>query len=77
MRISTKTGVKMENYDAEINEWVLVNGMIFGKIYHDKKKRWKDGYDIRTSLIMCNTEDVQEYEVVETKNSKYYLLDRL
>jgi hypothetical protein len=66
-----------EGCDAEIREWMLVPfdlGKAFphfqGKIYGDKKDRFKDGTDIRTSPIV---EGPSSEGIIKTENSTYWL----
>lgn len=53
--------------------------VVWGDIYDDKRKRFKDGLHIHTSYLIeineSNMKDVKEGDVIKTKNS-YYLLGK-
>ncbi len=61
-----------EKATARIENWALANGMVFGEIYEDSRKRWPDGQEIRTSMV-DEGETVKEGHIVKTRNSSYLL----
>ena len=57
-----------------LEEWILSEGMIFGRVYNDTKKRFKDGEYIHTSTVLeSSTPDLEEGSIIETRNSVYLL----
>jgi hypothetical protein len=64
---------KTMEYDARIINWCFSDGLIWGFIFDDKKKRFKDETWIHTSTILSKKEDIKEGNIIETKNSKYLL----
>lgn len=59
-------------HDAELRDWSVTNlgGRLiaFGRIYGDRKGRFADGTEIRTSLVQSVTGDI-----LQTRNTTYRL----
>lgn len=49
-------------------------GVYWGRIYGDKKGRFNDGDSIHTSRVISK-DYYQGYQVVNTRNSKYLMVD--
>jgi len=67
-------------YTAILSDWLQVPTMsgvyVLGKIYEDKKKRFKDGTLIYTSLVLKNYYveiDGKQETIIKTLNSTYLL----
>lgn len=58
---------------GRLEEWTFFQGVIYGTIYDDKLKRFRDGTEIRTSLVVSTAKDRKEGRVIETRNSRYLL----
>lgn len=58
---------------GRLEEWTFSHGRIWGIIYEDKLKRFRDGTEIRTSTVVSPAKDRKEGRVVETRNSRYLL----
>jgi hypothetical protein len=59
-------------YDAVLRDWYKIElgdkSIVFGRIYEDKKGRFNDGDQIRTSMVMNHVGDI-----VRTCNTTYKL----
>lgn len=57
-----------------IEQWIFSEGMIFGRVFGDVKRRFPDGSYIHTSTVLeSSTKELQEGSIVETLNSIYRL----
>ena len=64
----------MEFEDGLIEEWTFTpGGKLYGYIYYDSKKRFKDGVFIKTSTVVNSIFGHKEGDIIITKNSKYVL----
>ncbi len=51
--------------------------IIWGNLYDDQKKRWRQGQRIHTSNILTPEEEWKEGAIITTLNSKYLLGEKL
>lgn len=59
---------------GQLEEWQFSGGVVWGKIYGDRKNRFPDGSYIHTSLVLeCSTRQMKEGSIIETRNSIYRL----
>jgi len=63
----------MSKINGRLENWQLniMNNTIYGEIYADPDKRWKEGKFIKTSLVMQGK--LRVGELIQTKNSVYLL----
>jgi hypothetical protein len=80
-------GKTEDGYDAEIENWWIGNvygvridslnrlqeRFVWGNVYADKKKRFENGEEIRTSKVVTDILDIKEGCIIKTKNSNYKL----
>ena len=59
-----------EEYTAVLKNWSLINEILTGDIYHDKRGRFADGDSVRTSSVMGGPNN---QGIVVTRNSVYKL----
>lgn len=58
------------DYDAELHDYVFVDGSYCGKIMNDSKGRFEDGTYVMTSTVKSKKGDI-----VFTRNTKYKLVN--
>ena len=69
------------SHDATLSNWIiceLSDGRCFlaGKVSGDRKRRFREGAYITTSLLVSPVEAISDGNVIETLNSRYLLSDR-
>ena len=72
-------------YDAELHNYhitplhnaygELIGKVAYGQVHNDKKKRWENGHEVRTSLISLETK-VGKDKYITTRNSVYKLVKK-
>jgi len=62
-----------EEVTGRLENWYVANGVVWGNLHDDVRKRWDDGEHIRTSTVQGSTTNLKEGEVVKTRNSLYLL----
>jgi len=70
----------MYEVTGRLESWHIDNifpNIIWGFIYGDAKRRWKDGTRIHTSYIVTPTEEWIEGAEIKTQNSVYLLGKRM
>lgn len=63
----------LENWLVDANYWGSGEVVIWGDIYKDTLKRWREGTRIHTSPIVTELEKLIEGALVRSKNSTYLL----
>ena len=58
---------------ATLREWQLSDNVLWGRVYNDKKKRFRNGDYIYTSQIVAAPIKLLPGSIVQTKNSVYKL----
>jgi len=58
---------------GRLEGWLYMNGVIWGQIYDDKLKRFRDGTEIHTSTVASPAKDRKEGKIIRTRNSAYLL----
>ena len=70
------------DYDAELDRWLLAETaqseefFLFGIVRGDRKRRFRDGALIRTSILQTPLSGIAGGRIVETLNSRYLLGDQ-
>ena len=65
------------DYDGVIANWQGSHQSIFGNIFFDKKQRFENGDFIRATLSRLTAEEIDRPTVVETRNSRYLVLNKI
>lgn len=65
------------DYDGVIANWQGTGYSIFGNIFFDKKQRFDNGDFIRATMKKWTAEEIDRPMVVETRNSRYLVLNKL
>lgn len=62
--------METKKYGGRLEDWLWVGNVIFGSLYDDPAKRFEEGADVRTSVVI-KLDEVNNK--LETKNSIYTL----
>ena len=66
--------IEAYHHDGVLENWFLGAGIVHGKIYNDRKKRFLDGRSIHTSKILeASDTQLKEGSIIETLHSVYLL----
>lgn len=63
----------MRDYDAILEDWCLAYDGLEGRVYEDRKGRFRDGSRIITSQLLDAETEPVEGDIVRTMNSAYKL----
>jgi len=58
---------------GRLEDWAYVGGVIYGAVFDDKLKRFRDGTEIHTSPVASPAKDRKEGKVIQTRGSTYLL----
>ena len=64
----------MSRCDGQLEDWFLQQGMVYGRIFADRKCRFPDGFFLHTSEVLeASHKPLKEGAIIETCNSVYLL----
>ena len=64
----------MSRCDGQLEDWFLQQGMVYGRIFADRKCRFPDGFFLHTSEVLeASDKPLKEGSIIETRNSVYLL----
>ncbi len=63
----------MKAQNGTLQNWTQFFGCIYGELYNDPTKRFKEGGKVKTSTLQNPVKKYKEGDIVETMNSSYLL----
>jgi len=60
-------------YDAQLENWVVLKGVLWGEIMGDTRGRFPDGTLVRTSKVEGDPYEFKVGDEIKTKNTTYKL----